>query len=66
MLPSKVVLELSPGQFAYLQRVVERDIEDAQAILLTEECDATQDELDCAHRMQRFLRKVEQTQVYTH
>jgi hypothetical protein len=66
MLPSRIVLDLSPGEFAYLLRVVERDIVDAQEILLLEECDSTQDELGHATRMQRLLKKVEQTQVYYH
>jgi hypothetical protein len=66
MLPSKVVLELSPGEFAYLLRTVERDIADAQEILLVEDCDSTQDELGHAVRMQRLLQRVEQAQVYTH
>jgi len=66
MLPSKVTLELSPQMFAYLQRVVERDIEDAKSILIAEDCEHTEEELSHARRMQQLLHTVEQVQVYSH
>jgi hypothetical protein len=66
MLPSRIVLDLSPSQFAYLSRAVERDADDAVTLLLGEESPDAETELANARRMQRYLKTVEQTQVYSH
>lgn len=66
MLPSKIVLELSPDQFAYLSRAVERDADDAATLLLAQEEPDAEVELANARRMQRYLKTVEQAQVYSH
>lgn len=66
MLPSKIVLELSPDQFAYLIRAVERDADDAATLLLAQEEPDAEVELANARRMQRYLKTVEQAQVYSH
>jgi hypothetical protein len=66
MLPSKIVLELSPDQFAYLSRAVERDADDAATLLLAQEEPDAEVELANARRMQRHLKTVEQAQVYSH
>lgn len=66
MLPSKVVVEFTPQQFAYLLRAVERDADDAREILLYAEDPDAEEELAEARKMQQFLQAVEQTQVYSH
>lgn len=66
MLPSKVVLELSISQFAYLARAVARDADEASTLLLGAESPDADAELANARRMQRYLKTVEQTQVYSH
>lgn len=66
MLPSKVTIDLSPQQFAYLLRAVERDADEAATLLLAQEEPDAEVELANARRMQRYLKTVEQTQVYYH
>lgn len=58
-----ITLQLTQGEYDYLARAVQRDVDDAASILLGEEEPDADAEYGHACRMLRLLKRVEQEQV---
>lgn len=58
-----ITLQLSRAEYDYLCRAVQRDIDDGESALFCGDDTDTRTEHAHACRMQRLLKRVEQTQV---
>ena len=58
-----ITITLSPGEYAYLCRAVQRDVDEGEMVGQIGDDEHAEEEHAHACRMQRLLKKVEQEQV---